>query len=103
MADNHAIEWRTRYPACPLCSGLRVAKVGRAKCDKHYLYQPGMPDTMQWIRCIQCGHIFTDGYFTDEALQRIFSNTQPMHVAGADFEDWRPISARMIQRVSRYR
>ena len=52
-----------------------------------------------WVRCGQCEHVFTEGYFTDEALDVLFSNTQHHQVVGNDIELQRNISAKMVERV----
>jgi len=54
---------------------------------------------MSWVRCGQCDHVFTEGYFTDEALQVLFGNTQDVQVVGAQIESYRAISAKMVERV----
>ena len=43
--------------------------------------------------------MFTEGYFTEAALDVLFGNTQDMQVVGNDIEYHRNISAKMVQRV----
>lgn len=52
------------------------------------------------MACADCGHVFTNGYFTPAALDILFGNTQAIQVVGAEIEKNRMISARMIQRVT---
>ena len=54
---------------------------------------------MLWVRCAQCEHVFTEGYFTDEALDLLFTNAQHDQVVGNDIELQRNISAKMVDRV----
>lgn len=54
---------------------------------------------MIWMTCADCEHVFTEGYFTDEALNVLFGNTQDQQVVGNDIERHRLISAKMVQRV----
>ena len=73
-----------------------------ASCSKHPLYHPLLPDTITWCRCANCAHIFVNGYFTDEALAILFSRTNDHQQFGADFENQRGISARIVERVARF-
>ncbi len=52
-----------------------------------------------WVQCGQCRHVFTDGYFTDAALNILFGNTQEQQIVGNDIERHRNISAKMVERV----
>lgn len=55
---------------------------------------------MQWMRCRKCTHVFTDGYFTDEAFALIFANANP-----AQLPSWstdhaaRVMNAQMVNAV----
>jgi 2-polyprenyl-3-methyl-5-hydroxy-6-metoxy-1,4-benzoquinol methylase len=55
--------------------------------------------SISWVRCGQCSHIFTEGYFTDEALTVLFENTHDDQVVGTDVEFQRPLSAKLVERV----
>ena len=57
---------------------------------------------MTWMRCTQCEHVFTDGYFSSEVSAAIFNKTHENQRPGAVFEPARHISARMVERVARY-
>jgi 2-polyprenyl-3-methyl-5-hydroxy-6-metoxy-1,4-benzoquinol methylase len=57
---------------------------------------------MTWMRCGDCGHVFTDGYFSPEVAQEIFQRTNPHQQPGATFEQHRMISAHIVERVARY-
>ena len=57
---------------------------------------------MNWLRCGACGHVFTDGYFTAEAVALIFSATHLHQRVGHDIEMQRAISARMVEDVLPY-
>ncbi len=54
------------------------------------------------MRCADCGHVFTSGYFNDAALRILFGHTQEQQTVGHDFERHRHVSARMIGRVAHY-
>jgi SAM-dependent methyltransferase len=57
---------------------------------------------MNWRRCDECGHVFTDGYFTSEALGILFARTHDNQRVGHDFEGQRLVSARIVARVAKY-
>jgi len=94
---------RVPYLACPLCGGTEFPAVLGADCTKHALYQPSLPPVINWHECRDCGHVFTEGTFDDAALEVVFSRTHPGQTVGSDMERQRPIAARMIERVARYR
>jgi SAM-dependent methyltransferase len=54
------------------------------------------------MECAACGHIFTEGYFTDEACGILFSKTNAIQQLGADYEKYRLVASRMIDRVLPY-
>ena len=59
---------------------------------------------MRWLRCDECGHVFVDGYFTNEANAILFSRTNPSQRPqwGFDHND-RLITARIVASVARLR
>ena len=57
---------RVRFELCPLCSGSNLKSLRKADCSSHPLYHPLVPRIMQWMRCDDCEHVFTDGYFSPE-------------------------------------
>lgn len=73
-----------------------------ANCSKHDLYSPIVPATITWVRCVACEHVFTDGYLSEEVSAVVFNKSHDHQKPGADFEMQRPISARIVERVSRY-
>jgi SAM-dependent methyltransferase len=57
---------------------------------------------MSWLRCEDCGHVYTDGYFPGDVLRVIFERTHPNQQPGAGFEQQRMVSARIVERVARF-
>jgi len=57
---------------------------------------------MTWRRCASCEHVFTEGYFTDEAAAVVFSKIHPNQTVGHDAERARAVSAHMVARVARH-
>jgi len=94
---------RVRYELCPLCDGTELIDLLRGDCSKHPVYQPAFPAELLWRGCEHCGHVFTDGYLTDQALELLFSRSVPSQRTGADCERQRPISGRIVSRVSQVR
>lgn len=92
---------RIKYEACPLCESPLFGLFRVADCSKHPLYHPSIDKTMRWMRCEneECHHVFTDGFFTDEALATIFRNTNEKQQTGYDYEAQRFIAARIIEKV----
>lgn len=103
VTSNQAIKApasvRTLYEACPLCAAKNIAPHREGNCTGHPCYNPILPPTMQWNQCKRCGHVFTEGYFTPEAANIIFSKTMPHQAVGHNVEAQRVISARIIERV----
>jgi SAM-dependent methyltransferase len=93
---------RILYEVCPLCGGEELAFHKEGNCTKHPCYNSILPPTMYWKRCDSCGHIFTEGYFTPEAANIIFSKTMPHQAVGHNMEAQRVVSARIVGRVAPY-
>lgn len=68
-------------------------------CSRHALYQPQLPPEMRWVQCSACRHVFTEGYWTTDALALIFAKTHDNQKPGYDMEGQRPISAEIVDRV----
>ncbi len=90
---------RVLYTACPLCGSEDIAHLRSADCSNAAVYNKALSNTITWKRCTTCDHVFTEGYFTDEALGVLFQKTQSNQVAGADLERNRVVAARMIEKV----
>ncbi len=91
---------RIAYSQCPLCQSPDIPPFGYADCTLHPLYHPALPPQITWCRCAVCAHVFTDGYFTEEAARLVFAKTNATQVVGHDAESQRRISARMVERVA---
>lgn len=93
---------RVLYETCPLCSGRKIKSTLTADCSQHPLYKPAISPVMTWLECAACGHVYTDGYHTREALELIFSSTHDNQKVGFDLENQRDVSAKMIEKVLPY-
>jgi SAM-dependent methyltransferase len=93
---------RIPFGKCPLCESEALADAAKGDVSGHPLYHPALERIVQWKRCTSCGHVFTEGYFSDEALQLIFSRTHENQQAGFDLEQQRYLSARIVEKVLPY-
>lgn len=93
---------RIMFDGCPLCTRHNTVTLKLAGCQHHPLFNPVVAPVMTWMQCQDCGHVYTDGYFTPAVLDIIFAHTHEHQKPGATFEQQRPISARMVECVARY-
>lgn len=94
---------RVRYDACPLCGSSQFRHEVTGGCANHHSYDPRLSPQIRWMRCADCTHSFAEGYYTDAALEVLFSKTQDNQTVGAGLEQNREVSARMIEKVLPYR
>ena len=90
---------RVTYTACPLCRSAAIQSYGKVDWSADRRWQERLNPTLAWMTCLDCRHVFTEGYFTDEALSVLFENTVNQQIVGLDIEPHRAISANMISRV----
>lgn len=90
---------RIPFDTCPLCESPSLADAVTADCGAHPLYHPALSKRMHWKRCVRCGHVFTEGYYSDEACRLIFGKVNAHQRVGFELEQQRVISARMVEKV----
>jgi 2-polyprenyl-3-methyl-5-hydroxy-6-metoxy-1,4-benzoquinol methylase len=90
---------RILYSECPLCDSVEILPLVTMNCTSHAMWREPLEPSISWVHCGKCEHIFTEGYFTDEALDVLFSNTQDRQVVGTEIESQRGVSAKMVERV----
>lgn len=90
---------RILYQACPLCDATDIVDLCVGNCSRHPLYKPPLSPTILWRRCQACQHVFTAGYFTDEACKLVFSLTNTNQRLGHDLDNQRLVSSHMIEKV----
>ncbi len=93
---------RVLFGRCPLCDSRSLVDSVAADCSKHPLYHRSIGPVMRWQRCIECGHVFTEGHFSDEACKLIYSRTLAHQEVGHGAEQNRVVSSRMIEKVLPY-
>jgi protein O-GlcNAc transferase len=94
-----AFQARDLYTACPLCSSSDFVNFKTASCRAHPLFQPPLPEMMQWRQCRACSHVFTEGYFTKAASDILFSRALPHQEVGYQLEEQRYLAGRVLERV----
>jgi protein O-GlcNAc transferase len=84
---------------------LRV-RADRADSDRGLfaprLYKAALSPQIVWKACEDCGHVFTAGHFTPEALAVVFSGTHDNQKVGGPVEANRAVAARMVEKVLPY-
>jgi hypothetical protein len=93
---------RILYPKCPLCDCLTLIDSVTGNCSKHPLYHNSLNALMRWKQCADCGHIFTEGYYTDDICKLIYSKTNENQQVGFDIERQRITSSHMVEKVLPY-
>jgi SAM-dependent methyltransferase len=99
---------RTKFTHCPLCNANGVEYFSPREptsvfpCVGHALWRKGLPPTMRWLSCQECGHEFTDGYFEGDAMRFLQGNANADQVLSASserVEAERYIAADVLDRV----
>jgi SAM-dependent methyltransferase len=93
------VKERIAYEACPLCDSADIAFFKKGDCSRHPLYDDRLSPVINWMRCNSCTHVFTDGYFSPQACEILFSKTHDHQKVGAQIERNRAVAARMIDKV----
>lgn len=90
---------RTQYTNCPLCKSPKLHSLREVDCSKHDMWVPGIPETIHWMRCGDCAHVFTSHYWTKAGLDLLLAKTYAEQTPGIGVESQRPTSARIIEKV----
>jgi 2-polyprenyl-3-methyl-5-hydroxy-6-metoxy-1,4-benzoquinol methylase len=90
---------RILYTECPLCTSTDFTHLTNARATGHARWREPLEPFIVWMECRDCGHVFTNGYFTEAALGVLFQSTNNEQIVGTDIEFHRKISAKMVQRV----
>ena len=85
------------YPACPLCAESGAA-LGTADCTLHPLWHEPLPRSLEWLRCVSCGHIYTRYYWSTEGLKEVFARAHSNQLAGGDADVKRTVWASVVER-----
>jgi SAM-dependent methyltransferase len=93
---------RVLFRSCPLCDGPELADFAAGNCSAHPSYHDSLEGLIRWRQCARCAHVFTEGYYTDQACELIFAKTQEQQQAGFGIEQHRVTSARIVEKVLPY-
>lgn len=93
---------RILYRNCPLCDGPSLVDSSVGNCSGHPVYHRSLSPFMKWKECADCSHVFTEGYFTEEACKLIFAKTNENQRVGADIERQRFVSSHIVEKVLAY-
>jgi 2-polyprenyl-3-methyl-5-hydroxy-6-metoxy-1,4-benzoquinol methylase len=96
------VEERILFDKCPLCDCSSLIDSVTGDCTKYPTYYSELSPHINWKQCVSCSHIFTEGYYTDEVCQLIYSKTIENQQVGFDIEGQRIVSSRMIEKVLPY-
>jgi len=80
---------RVLYEACPVCTSKQFEELRKGYVQEHPMWRKGMETFIQWMKCGTCGHVFTNGYLTEEVLAKVVQRTPETQVPG-----WEPSKAR---------
>ena len=92
---------RILFEACPLCESTSFGRLRDASCQGHSLYDPSLPPMMRWMKCRQCDHVFTDGYFDAESNAVLMSKPDAALSNQVDPDAVRYAWARTVREVAR--
>jgi SAM-dependent methyltransferase len=93
---------RILFGICPLCESPDLADAATGDCSGHPLYHGSLSKLIRWKRCGACAHVFTEGYYTEEAARLIFGRTNAQQQVGADMEQQRFASAHIVEKILPY-
>ena len=94
------IDARIKYEFCPLCYGQNTSSLGASDIERHPLYKAQLPPTMPWCLCKDCRHVFTEGFFNEEAYALLYPKTPANELAGYDAERQRLANSKIVHRVA---
>ena len=93
---------RILFDKCPLCDCPSLTDSVIGDCSGHHSYHESLSRIVRWKQCSHCFHIFTEGYYTDESCNLIFTKTQDHQQVGFDIEKQRITSSHIIEKVLPY-
>lgn len=88
-----------RFTACPLCNSNDTVLLRTDRCDHHPLWQPGLPDRIEWMHCQACQHVYSRDFFNTEGLALLFSRANATQVVRGDLDFERSRWAPSVERI----
>lgn len=96
------MEERILFNECPLCDSKSLIDFATGNCSNHRTYHSSLSPVIKWKKCTACTHIFTEGYYTNDACRLIYSKTHDNQKVGFDIEGQRIVASRIIEKVLPY-
>jgi len=96
------------FSGCPLCNGSSVS-LGFANCTTHSLWHEPLPPTIEWLRCVACGHVHNRAYWTEAGLAEVRRNEKADSFAlsaatlAAKRTAWAPVVDKVAALLGGYR
>ena len=90
---------RLPYAECPLCACSAIREFCVADCRGYPGWHAPLPETLRWLLCSGCGHVFTDSYYTPQGLEELFRFAHPTQLANGDLNQQRILWAPVVERV----
>lgn len=92
---------RQAYAACPLCESTDIARLRSDACHTHPLWHPELGETLDWMHCQGCEHVFSRHHWGPRGFELLFSRANEGQVAGGDLDRLRHTWAPVVERVGR--
>lgn len=89
---------RIEYKCCPLCDGSMLTVHKIVKCDGHPVWNEHIPPIIIWVKCNDCSHVFTKGYFDPKDYDKVLLKVQEMQKVRVH-EQERLVMGRTISRI----
>ena len=107
MSEVHLESPRIEYTACPLCESTDIASAGEVPCSAHPLHRPELGDTIAWMTCGNCDHVFTSGWFRPEADALLSEQGLVEQIPGAEpvasMISGRQVAAKIVTTIAQIR
>lgn len=107
MSETQFETVRVDYELCPLCESTDFSPAGEIPCTGHPLHRQELGETMRWMSCSNCEHVFTSGWFRPEAEALLFEQGLAHQTPGAEpvaaLERNRQIAAKIVTTIAQLR
>ena len=87
------------FAHCPICGGPLGQQIGSYDCTAYPHYTEPLPKSLTWIACARCGHIHTDGYWSEEGIELLLARAHNGQVVDSNFDQKRFVWAPVVQAV----
>lgn len=93
---------RIPYVACPACNSAKVRHYATGDATRCQSWREGWPTEINWLACDDCSHVYTDGTWTPDDEDELYSVRQGHERVGADRDVYRLAFAWAVENVRRY-